>query len=86
MPYAKMRALRMMLTIYIMSVRLPSTFPVMMSDAMLHAGPTMSNTSAAPGESPLSMSATAMGMPLVAQRYIGMTNRMTASELIKVLS
>ena len=56
------------------------------SDAKLHAGPAMSNTNAAPGVSPFIMSATAMGILPVAQRYMGIVIKSTNSMLEKVLS
>ena len=55
-------------------------------DAAFDAGPAMSRTNAAPGERPLSISATAIGIDPVAQRYIGMANASTKAMLSNVLS
>ena len=51
---------------------------------MLHAGPAMSSTSAAPGVSPFSIKATAIGMLPVAQIYIGRALQSTNIILIRV--
>ena len=47
--------------------------------ARLVAGPTSRNTSAAPGDSPLAMSAAAMGVEALAQRYNGRPTTIMAS-------
>ena len=64
---------------YTSSVRVPSTLRTTSIEAMLHAGPAISNTNAAPGVSPLSISATAIGIDPVAQRYIGMAIASTSN-------
>ena len=59
--------------------RLPNDFFTTRMDAMLTAGPAISITNAAPGESPFIISAAATGMLPVEQMYIGTaTNRMTS--------
>ena len=57
---------------YMTSVRKPRPLRMTRMLAMLHAGPAMRSTSAAPGVSPFSMSTTAIGIDPVAHRYIGM--------------
>ena len=54
-------------------------------DARLQAGPAIKRTRAAPGVSPLSISATAIGMLPVAQTYIGIAIARTSSIEAKVL-
>ena len=54
-------------------------------DARLQAGPAIRRTRAAPGVSPLSISATAIGMLTVAQTYIGIAIASTSSIEAKVL-
>ena len=71
---------------YMHSVRIPSTFLTTRMDAMLHAGPAISSTMAAPGVSPFSIRATAMGIEPVAHRYIGMDMASTSSIEASVLS
>ena len=59
--------------------RLPSAFRTTRMEARLTAGPAISITSAAPGESPFIMSAAATGMLPVEQMYMGTaTTRMTS--------
>ena len=60
-------------------MRRPSTLPITRIDAVLVAGPAMSNTSAAPGDNPLSISAAAIGIDPVAQRYIGIEKSSTTA-------
>ena len=54
---------------YMTSVRKPRPLRMTRMLAMLHAGPAMRSTSAAPGVSPFSMSTTAIGIDPVAHRY-----------------
>ena len=65
--------------------RHPNPFRTTNMEARLQAGPAISSTSAAPGVSPFSMSATAMGMLPVAQTYIGMETQSTNSIEAQVL-
>ncbi len=65
--------------------RRPSTLLMTRMEAALLAGPAISSTKAAPGVSPLSIKATAMGMDPVAQRYMGNEKSRTKSILIKEL-
>ena len=54
--------------------------------AMLLAGPAKRSTKAHPGESPFSISATAMGMLPVAHKYMGILSIKMASMLKRLLS
>jgi hypothetical protein len=70
-----------MLPRYIASGRRPITLLITSIDATFTAGPAISSTSAVPGDNPLSIRATAMGIEPVAQRYIGIARASTSSIL-----
>ena len=57
-----------------------------MIDAMLHAGPAIRSTNAAPGDNPLSINAAAIGMEPVAHTYIGTDTASTISMVNRGLS
>ena len=61
----------------------PSTLFITSIAAMFVAGPAISSTSAAPGDSPLSMRAAAMGIEPVAHRYMGADSTSITSMLSK---
>ena len=54
-------------------------------EAILHAGPAIRSTRAAPGVRPFSIRATAIGILPVAQIYMGIAMQRTNSMLIRVL-
>lgn len=56
---------------YITVLRVPISRWRIISDARFVAGPAISNTKAAPGETPLTISDSAMGIEPVAHIYIG---------------